>query len=187
MGRRTLLLLAPLAAGVALTVAAPWAGAAKSTQAGSSAQGAFSTENATMDVGIFQQLNAIRAEHGLSQLVLSSKLSEAAQQHSQDMIDRGYFSHGSSNGQSFGQRLASFYPEGAAHYWAVGENILWSQGVPTAASSMRSWMASPPHRANILDPAWREIGIGAATSSDAPGTFGGRPATVITTDFGVRR
>ncbi len=48
-------------------------------------------------------------------------------------------------------------------------------------------MASPPHRANILNPAWREIGISSITSADAPGTFGNRDATVITTDFGVRR
>ena len=52
---------------------------------------------------------------------------------------------------------------------------------------MKAWMASPEHRANILDPAWRQIGISSITSADAPGIFGNTDATVITTDFGVRR
>jgi uncharacterized protein YkwD len=47
-------------------------------------------------------------------------------------------------------------------------------------------MASPEHRQNILTARWREIGISAIHSDSAPGTFGGRPVTVITTDFGVR-
>jgi uncharacterized protein YkwD len=48
-------------------------------------------------------------------------------------------------------------------------------------------MASPGHRANILDPAWRQIGIATASSPDAPGAFANLGVTVITTDFGVRR
>jgi uncharacterized protein YkwD len=49
---------------------------------------------------------------------------------------------------------------------------------------MKAWMASPPHRANILDPRWRQIGISTVTSDDATGVFGDAGATVITTDFG---
>jgi uncharacterized protein YkwD len=49
------------------------------------------------------------------------------------------------------------------------------------------WMKSPPHRANILDPRWREIGVGAVYSASARGAFTHRPVTIITTDFGVRR
>jgi uncharacterized protein YkwD len=175
MSRRSLAPLVPLAAALTLAVLAPWAGAAKSSQ------------SVSVDVGIFQQLNTIRTEHGLTPLVLSTKLADAAEQHSQDMIEKGYFSHGSSNGESFGARLATFYPEGGAHYWAVGENIFWSPGVPTASKSMQAWMDSPPHRENILNPDWRQIGIGAVSSTDAPGTYGGHAVTVITADFGVRR
>jgi uncharacterized protein YkwD len=46
-------------------------------------------------------------------------------------------------------------------------------------------MNSPEHRANILDPNWREIGISAQHAA-APGTYKGLEVTVITTDFGVR-
>jgi uncharacterized protein YkwD len=52
---------------------------------------------------------------------------------------------------------------------------------------MAAWMASPEHRANILFAGWRQIGIAAVSSPDAPGTYNGMPVTVITTDFGVRR
>jgi uncharacterized protein YkwD len=47
-------------------------------------------------------------------------------------------------------------------------------------------MDSPEHRANILTPRWREIGISAVHVAAAPGTFQGREVTIITTDFGVR-
>ena len=55
------------------------------------------------------------------------------------------------------------------------------------ATALKMWMRSPEHRANILNPNWREIGIAAVHVHGAPGTFGGLPVTIITTDFGVRR
>ena len=47
-------------------------------------------------------------------------------------------------------------------------------------------MASPEHRANILSPRWREIGVSATHFDSAPGTYGGSAVTIITTDFGAR-
>ncbi len=49
------------------------------------------------------------------------------------------------------------------------------------------WMRSPEHRANILAPRWREVGIAAVHLDSAPGLFRGLPVTIVTTDFGVRR
>jgi uncharacterized protein YkwD len=43
-------------------------------------------------------------------------------------------------------------------------------------------MASPEHRANILDASWRTIGV-AAVRAPAPGVYGNRDVTIITTDF----
>ena len=56
----------------------------------------------------------------------------------------------------------------------------------SSATAIGMWMRSPEHRANILNPNWREIGIAAVHSDGAPGTFDGKPVTIITTDFGVR-
>jgi len=47
-------------------------------------------------------------------------------------------------------------------------------------------MQSGGHRANILNPRWREVGIGAVHSTTARGAFTRRPVTIITADFGVR-
>ena len=102
------------------------------------------------------------------------------------MLAKGFFAHNSSNGEQFWQRIESFYPQPRSGYWSVGENLYWTSGAASATDSMKAWMASPPHRANILDPAWRQIGIATASSSDAAGVFGNVGATVITTDFGVR-
>jgi uncharacterized protein YkwD len=119
-------------------------------------------------------------------LTLSPSLGAAARQHSRDMLAKGYFAHNSSDGQPFWKRIKSFYSEPRYGYWSVGENLFWTTGSASVDGSVKAWMASPEHRANILDPAWRQIGIATVSSPNAPGAFGHLGATVITTDFGVR-
>jgi uncharacterized protein YkwD len=48
-------------------------------------------------------------------------------------------------------------------------------------------MASPEHRANILDPRWRDLGVSALHVDAAPGVYQGLAVTIVTTDFGVRK
>jgi len=139
----------------------------------------------SLESSVLQELNQIRIAHGLVPLVLSRQLTAAADAHSLDMLSNGYFAHASFDGTSFSERIARYYPPGSS-LWSVGENLLWTAGRIDAASSLAAWMADPGHRANILSPAWRQIGIAAASSNDAPGVYGGGAVTVITTDFGVR-
>jgi uncharacterized protein YkwD len=80
-----------------------------------------------------------------------------------------------------------YYGQGAFPFWSVGENLLWSSPDVDPKRALELWMASPEHRANILTPRWREIGISALHVQTAPGDFDDREVTVITTDFGVRR
>ena len=87
------------------------------------------------------------------------------------MLARGYFAHNSADGSPFWKRIKTFYPEPRYGYWSVGENLFWASGSVTADGSMKAWMASPGHRENILNPAWRQIGIAAVSSPDAPGAF----------------
>jgi uncharacterized protein YkwD len=140
----------------------------------------------TLDAGVLVQLNAIRSSHRLVPLKLNATLSMAAGRHSAEMVADGYFAHNSQNGSPFWKRLTR-YAAAAPHGWSVGENLLWSSPEVDASAALRMWMASPEHRRNILDPTWREIGIAAVHAASAPGTYGGQPVTVITTDFGVRR
>ena len=142
---------------------------------------------AGLESGLLQQLNAIRADHGLSALRSNAKLAAAADQHSREMADDGYFDHDSVDGTSFSTRIAHWYPVANHRSWWVGENLLWSSPNVDPKGAMQLWMNSPEHRANILTARWREIGVSAIHVATAGGTYDNLPVTIITTDFGVRR
>lgn len=131
-------------------------------------------------------VNRFRAAHGLRALRESAALDRAAQRHSLEMGRLGYFSHTSAGGLQFWQRIRRFYPERGYSYWAAGENLVWASPNLSAEGAMRAWIASPPHRANLLSRQWRQIGISAVAVARAPGVYGHRPTTIITADFGVR-
>jgi len=140
----------------------------------------------SLEQGVLQEINSVRREHGLAPLRLSARLSAAARQHSREMAARGYFSHDSANGSSFDRRIARFYPLGGTRYWSVGENLLWSSPDVDPDAALQMWWNSPEHRKNMLTARWREIGVSAVHAATAPGTYGGREVTIVTTDFGVR-
>ncbi len=148
---------------------------------------AAAVELTALDQGVLQQLNAIRKLHGLVPLKLDPSLNASAAQHSNEMGADGYFEHNSADGTLFWKRIQQFYPAVGYSYWSVGENLLWSAPSVDPTQAMRMWMNSPEHRANILDPRWRQIGISAVHLDAAPGTYQGLGVTIITTDFGVRR
>ena len=89
-------------------------------------------------------------------------LAKAASRHSADMAARDYFSHTSPEGTDPGTRITA-----AGYRWSTyGENI--AKGQSTAAAVTDSWMNSAGHRANILNCAFKEIGIGRVDSSGGP-------------------
>ena len=139
-----------------------------------------------LEQGVLADINNLRRQHGLAPLRLSVSLSAAARQHSSEMAVRGYFSHNSANGASFDKRIARYYPIGGRRYWSVGENLLWSSPDVNAGGALEMWWNSPEHRKNMLTARWREIGLSAVHVASAPGTYGGREVTIVTTDFGVR-
>jgi uncharacterized protein YkwD len=130
-------------------------------------------------------LNRVRIQHGLAPLELDPTLTHAASRHTSEMLRDGYFGHDSANGASFTTRLAP-YTEGGAGRWSVAENLLWASGPLDADRAIAIWMESPEHRANILAPRWRQIGIAVIHADRAPGYYGNHGATVVTTDFGAR-
>jgi uncharacterized protein YkwD len=155
--------------------------------AGSSADPrAALTTSAQLQSSLLDQMNAMRASHGLVRLRAVRGLTVAAAVHSTSMARRGYFSHNSANGASFSQRIAYFYSARGYRSWSVGENLLWASPNVGAARALRLWLASPEHRANLLNPRWREVGLAAVHSTKAPGVYRNHPATVVTADFGAR-
>lgn len=135
--------------------------------------------HASLNAHVLAQLNVTRRSHGLAPLRPSPRLAAAARAHSSEMVGAGYFSHDSFDGSVFWKRIRRYFGAGA-----VGENLLWAEPTVGARRAVAMWMASPEHRANILDPDWRVIGISAVHANAAPGYFGGREVTVVTTDFG---
>jgi uncharacterized protein YkwD len=139
-----------------------------------------------LELDVVARINAQRGARALRPLRVSRRLDAAAAYHSREMGTQGYFEHDSLNGAPFWKRIERFYPMGNRGSWTVGENIFWESPDSSATSAVREWMASPPHRANILAPEWREIGIGAVHFGSARGTYGGRSVTIVTADFGAR-
>jgi uncharacterized protein YkwD len=84
------------------------------------------------------------------------KLDLAAQRHAEDMLARHYFAHESPGGQTVRERARA-----AGYDWRViGENI--AEGQFSVDEVMDTWMQSPPHRRNILDRDFKELGVGLA-------------------------
>ncbi|WP_050986770.1 CAP domain-containing protein [Streptomyces somaliensis] len=107
-------------------------------------------------------VNAERAGAGCPALRVDDRLQRAAQGHADDMAARDYYAHDTPEGRGPGDRI------GAAGYrWSTwAENIHRGPGDPAAA--VRGWMESPGHRANILNCAFRDIGVGVTLRSNGP-------------------
>lgn len=153
----------------------------------SSSAGASGRATSSLESGVLRELNATRIEHNLVPLRLSNALTAAADAHTHEMGDDGYFQHTSFDGTAFWKRIDRWYGSSGYGFWSVGENLLWWSPEVDPEAALKLWMASPEHRANILTPKWREIGISALHVAAAPGTYHDLPVTIITTDFGVRR
>jgi uncharacterized protein YkwD len=139
-----------------------------------------------LDARVLEEVNAVRASHGLSTVRLSGALAAAAGRHSMEMVLGGYFAH-DGMGASFSRRLAAYYPAGGYRRWTVAENLVWGSPSIGARQALRLWLHSPEHRANLLRRGWREVGVSAVHARAAPGVFQGLDVTVITLDFGRRK
>ena len=119
---------------------------------------------------ILELVNAERKKAGCSPVILNATLAKAAQAHSEDMAAHQNMSHTGSNGSSPGDRITR-----AGYGWSTyGENVAYGYATPERV--MTGWMSSPGHKANILNCAFKEIGIGLA-----------QPNNYWTQDFGTAR
>lgn len=107
---------------------------------------------------ITELVNQERAKQGLSPVTLDARITKAAQVRANETITS--FSHTRPNGSSF----SSVLKEAGISYRGCGENIAWGQKSPEAV--MEAWMNSDGHRANILNPNYKYIGVGYAQSQN---------------------
>lgn len=118
-------------------------------------------------------INHYRARHGLGKLRVNLNLQQAAGAHSTNMARHHMLSHYSSSGLTWTQRIRYYGYRGS---W-MGENLAVGQW--GYRDTLRAWINSAPHRANLLNGHFRVIGIGVVR-----GVWAGRWAYYITADFG---
>ena len=112
--------------------------------------------NTSYEARVIELINIERANAGLSALSAQGQLGSAAQLHSADMACNNYFSHTGLDGSTSGDRAQrQGYGSGF-----VGENI--AAGYSSPESTVKGWMNSPGHKANILNVDYTEIGVGYA-------------------------
>ncbi len=131
-------------------------------------------------------INRERADNGEGALQPNAQLQQAAQGHSESMVQGDYFEHASPNGDTPLSRMRSAgYIYSSQVGYEVGENIGWGTlWLATPNAIVAAWMASPGHRANILDAHFHDTAIG--VSPHAPSTLGhGQAGAIYTQDFGV--
>jgi len=102
---------------------------------------------------MLELVNAERAKVGAPQLEWEEGLVQVGRKHSEDMFERGYFSHYSPEGKDVGDRLDA----SGINYSYAGENLALAPNVDRAHTGL---MNSEGHKRNILDPAFGKIGIG---------------------------
>ncbi|WP_238935448.1 CAP domain-containing protein [Saccharopolyspora spinosa] len=111
---------------------------------------------------VVRLVNAARAQANVAPLQTDERLRTAARDHSKDMARRDFCAHNNPDGLTPSDRMrAAGYPQPGAENVAKGQN--------SPHSVMRAWMNSPGHRANLLNPEFTTIGVGAYFGrSDGP-------------------
>lgn len=123
---------------------------------------------------VIEYTSEARVEEGGQALTENELLDAAAQAKAEDMASKGYFAHVGPGGEE-----PWVWLERAGYeYSYAGENL--AVRFNDSRDVVDAWMASPAHRANIVKPAYQEIGVGLAE-----GTYKGGPATFVVQYFGT--
>lgn len=123
---------------------------------------------------LLEDTNAKRKEAGLSQLVLSSSLSQAASYKAADMFANNYWAHNSPAGKT----PWDFIVQSGYSYVIAGENL--AKNFQTSFGVTDAWMNSQTHKDNIIKPGYREVGFAVVN-----GTLLGEETTLVVQMFGA--
>jgi uncharacterized protein YkwD len=127
-----------------------------------------------LEAQVVALFNQQRASRGLAPLEADTRLGEAAEAHSADMLRHGYFAHDDAHG-TWDDRIRRYVKRSL-----VGEILSFGSGeYATPAGMVQTWMQSPEHRGIILTPGLRRVGLGVAI-----GAYQGQDAvSMATADF----
>jgi uncharacterized protein YkwD len=130
----------------------------------------------TIESALVAEMNRVRELRGRAPLRMSATLRRPARAQSRWLLATGRLTHEGPDGSPFWTRLVEAgYPR---NRW-MAENLAELGGCDagTARRTVRMWMGSPGHRANLLSPRYRWVGVGSASD-------GGCDVTVVTADYG---
>jgi uncharacterized protein YkwD len=117
-------------------------------------------------------INSARATAGVPPLRATGSLTSAAAWQSSVLAGAGYLDHTSPDGSTLIDRLTRARWHGST----AGEDLAVA---PSPSDAVSMWMQSPGHRANLLSPSFRTVGLGLVR-----GAWQGRAALYVTADFG---
>lgn len=137
-------------------------GSYSTTPGGGGGGGTASPAVIAMEDASHVLINAERQAQALPDLYHDATLRNVARLHSEDMVNRSFFSHTNPDGLDPFDRFAL----ANVTYTTAGENIAWNGGFSDpAATAVTGWMNSAGHRANILNTQFTHAGLGAAQRS----------------------
>lgn len=123
---------------------------------------------------VIGETNLYRSQSGLGQLEMSATLNKMAEEKLNDMFARGYFEHVSPQGVS----IEDIAEENDYEYLVIGENLALG-GFKSAKDVVEAWANSEPHRKNMLDARYTEIGVAVKRA-----LYQGHATTIIVQHFG---
>jgi uncharacterized protein YkwD len=151
------------------------------------------TERNPLEPSIVQRINAVRKDHGLRALTVAKRLTDAASRHARSMGASSYFRHelytpqGARTWTPFSAWIRWYWPGPGYRSWSAGENLAWGAPDISASRTVTNWMNSSGHRANILNPRWRYIGLAAVHVDDPAGYYRSwDDVTIVAAEFGAR-
>lgn len=99
-------------------------------------------------------VNATRQANGLPGLTIDPRLQRAARERTADLAAQGYFAHEWHDGTPFATWITRYWPCSGA-----GEILVMRTPTLNAQQAVQLWLGSPSHRANMLSPDWRTMGV----------------------------
>jgi len=118
--------------------------------------------------------NTQREKSSLSDLKVNDELTAAAFAKAKDMFANNYWAHVSPSGVTPWKWVG----DAGYNYDVAGENL--AKNYPTAQATVDAWMASPTHRANIMNNKYQDVGLAVVE-----GILDGRDTTLIVAYYGA--
>ena len=122
---------------------------------------------------LLEQTNQIRTQAGEMSLKLNDKLNQAAYLKASDMFTDQYWAHDAPDGTS----PWKWFGDVNYNYNEAGENL--AKNFSNTSMLMSAWLASPEHKANILNAHYQDIGFAVVN-----GELDGKPTLLVVALYG---